>query len=230
MSTTCPNGHLSTTTDYCDQCGVRVADIPVPEMASNEPASNTQTAPNPTDVEVSPDTTPSLLSPARTAGRLALVAISSARDADTTSLLTNQAKVLSHRRRQPPRNHRRLKPGKLSSALIESISSASRPRRSTFPRTTRLASLHSRSPRSASAGTAHPEGYDPRSTCRGRQKTPPSHICTRSSYATTTGPTRSLTPGPATAPRSTTTQPPSSQTPQCHSPMETAYTSVPGPL
>jgi hypothetical protein len=29
-------------------------------MASNEPASNTQTAPNPTEVEVSPDTTPSL--------------------------------------------------------------------------------------------------------------------------------------------------------------------------
>jgi hypothetical protein len=60
MSTTCPNGHSSATTDYCDQCGVRLADLPSPEVAGSEPQSQTQTVPDPADVEVSPDTKPSL--------------------------------------------------------------------------------------------------------------------------------------------------------------------------
>jgi FHA domain len=49
MSTTCPNGHLSTTTDYCDECGTRLADIPVPAAASPEPSSDDASdAPHPT--------------------------------------------------------------------------------------------------------------------------------------------------------------------------------------
>jgi FHA domain len=49
MSTTCPNGHLSTTTDYCDECGARLTDIPPPAAASPEPPSdNASDAPHPT--------------------------------------------------------------------------------------------------------------------------------------------------------------------------------------
>jgi FHA domain len=40
MSTPCPNGHLSTTTDYCDECGARLTDIPVPAAASHESSSD----------------------------------------------------------------------------------------------------------------------------------------------------------------------------------------------
>jgi hypothetical protein len=49
MSTTCPNGHLSTTTDYCDQCGVPLAGQSAAAIADPEPA----------EVEPSPDTKPS---------------------------------------------------------------------------------------------------------------------------------------------------------------------------
>jgi FHA domain len=49
MSTTCPNGHLSTTTDYCDECGARLTDIPVPAAASPAPSSDDASdAPHPT--------------------------------------------------------------------------------------------------------------------------------------------------------------------------------------
>ena len=49
MSTTCPNGHLSATTDYCDECGARIA------------PTQPQAAPDP---QASPDDTPSALSSA----------------------------------------------------------------------------------------------------------------------------------------------------------------------
>ncbi len=49
MSTTCPNGHLSTTTDYCDECGARLADIPPLAAASPEASSDDASdAPHPT--------------------------------------------------------------------------------------------------------------------------------------------------------------------------------------
>jgi FHA domain len=69
MSTTCPNGHRSETTDYCDQCGAplenRSAAAPAgakpPARASTEPPSDdASAAPHPTEVEVSPDTKPSV--------------------------------------------------------------------------------------------------------------------------------------------------------------------------
>jgi hypothetical protein len=49
MSTTCPNGHLSATADYCDECGARLADIPPPAAASPEASSDDASgAPHPT--------------------------------------------------------------------------------------------------------------------------------------------------------------------------------------
>ena len=30
MTATCPNGHVSTTDDYCDQCGVPISPAPAP--------------------------------------------------------------------------------------------------------------------------------------------------------------------------------------------------------
>jgi hypothetical protein len=49
MSVTCPNGHLSTTSDYCDQCGAPLASQPGAALADPERA----------EVETSPDTKPS---------------------------------------------------------------------------------------------------------------------------------------------------------------------------
>ncbi len=47
MSTTCPNGHLSMTADYCDECGARLADITVPPAGSpDQPAEDA--SPHPT--------------------------------------------------------------------------------------------------------------------------------------------------------------------------------------
>jgi hypothetical protein len=40
MSTTCPNGHLSSAADYCDECGARLADAPVRSASSPEPPSD----------------------------------------------------------------------------------------------------------------------------------------------------------------------------------------------
>jgi hypothetical protein len=53
MSTTCPNGHVSQTSDYCDHCGTRLQK-PV-EAAVAEPVAAAPVD----DDEVSPDTAPS---------------------------------------------------------------------------------------------------------------------------------------------------------------------------
>jgi hypothetical protein len=44
MTVTCPDGHLSTTTDYCDHCGTRL-DIPVEPAARPSAVDEPQTAP-----------------------------------------------------------------------------------------------------------------------------------------------------------------------------------------
>lgn len=59
MSTTCPHGHLSQTTDYCDQCGASLENrSPAPPAGLQPPAPTSIGAP--TEVEVSPDTKPSV--------------------------------------------------------------------------------------------------------------------------------------------------------------------------
>jgi FHA domain len=59
MSLTCPNGHLSMTTDYCDQCGAPLADQPAAAVADPDPGSQA-VAPLLAEAETSLDTTPSL--------------------------------------------------------------------------------------------------------------------------------------------------------------------------
>jgi hypothetical protein len=59
MSTTCPNGHVSKTTDYCDQCGAPLENRSGAPPGANPPA-RALTALPPTEVEVSPDTKPSV--------------------------------------------------------------------------------------------------------------------------------------------------------------------------
>jgi hypothetical protein len=59
MSTTCPNGHVSETTDYCDQCGVPLENRSVAQSAGIEPPAPASTA-QPTEVEASHDTKPSV--------------------------------------------------------------------------------------------------------------------------------------------------------------------------
>jgi hypothetical protein len=61
MSATCPNGHLSTQTDYCDQCGARLTDPALqaaggPNIPSQPPPTQHSTDPD----EVPPITTPSV--------------------------------------------------------------------------------------------------------------------------------------------------------------------------
>jgi hypothetical protein len=60
MSTTCPNGHHTATTDYCDQCGALLTALPTPAVVGPEPSSYPSTKAHPTDVEVPLDTTPSV--------------------------------------------------------------------------------------------------------------------------------------------------------------------------
>jgi len=61
MSTTCPNGHLSETADYCDQCGAPMENrSAAPPAGATPPPARAATAPPPNQVEVSPDTTPSV--------------------------------------------------------------------------------------------------------------------------------------------------------------------------
>jgi hypothetical protein len=59
MSVTCPNGHSSATTDYCDQCGVPLENRSVAQSAGIEPPAPASTA-QPTEVEASHDTKPSV--------------------------------------------------------------------------------------------------------------------------------------------------------------------------
>ncbi|HEY7829149.1 MAG TPA: FHA domain-containing protein [Solirubrobacteraceae bacterium] len=60
MSVTCPNGHLSETTDYCDQCGAPLEHRSGAPPAGATPPAGAYTGPHPAEVEVSPDTKPSL--------------------------------------------------------------------------------------------------------------------------------------------------------------------------
>jgi hypothetical protein len=60
MSASCPNGHLSKTTDYCDQCGAALENRSAAAPGGAKPPARASTAPHPTEVEVSPDTTPSV--------------------------------------------------------------------------------------------------------------------------------------------------------------------------
>ncbi len=60
MSTTCPNGHLSETADYCDQCGAPLKNRSAAPPAGATPPAHAATAPPPTEAEVSPDTKPSV--------------------------------------------------------------------------------------------------------------------------------------------------------------------------
>jgi FHA domain len=60
MSTTCPKGHLSETADYCDQCGAPLENrSAVPSAEASPPASASAISPV-AEVEVSPDTSPSV--------------------------------------------------------------------------------------------------------------------------------------------------------------------------
>jgi hypothetical protein len=60
MSTLCPNGHVSETADYCDQCGAPLENrSAVPPAEVNPPASASAVSPV-AEVEVSPDTKPSV--------------------------------------------------------------------------------------------------------------------------------------------------------------------------
>jgi hypothetical protein len=60
MSATCPSGHLSETTDYCDQCGAPLENRSAPSPAEPMPPAGASTPPHPTEVEISPDTKPSV--------------------------------------------------------------------------------------------------------------------------------------------------------------------------
>ena len=60
MSLTCPNGHVSETTDYCDQCGAPLENSSAEASAGAEPSARVSSASAPTEAEVSPDTTPSV--------------------------------------------------------------------------------------------------------------------------------------------------------------------------
>ena len=57
MSATCPNGHLSATTNYCDHCGAPLGSQ-APGVAAADPAAQ-PAPPERAEVEASPDTTPS---------------------------------------------------------------------------------------------------------------------------------------------------------------------------
>jgi hypothetical protein len=60
MNVTCPNGHSSATTDYCDQCGAPLENGSAAPPAGATPPARACTAPHPTEIEVSPDTKPSV--------------------------------------------------------------------------------------------------------------------------------------------------------------------------
>jgi FHA domain len=60
MSTTCPHGHISETTDYCDQCGAPLEHRSAAPPGGINPPAPVSTAAHPTEVEVSPDTKPSV--------------------------------------------------------------------------------------------------------------------------------------------------------------------------
>jgi FHA domain len=55
-SATCPNGHVSETTDYCDQCGAPLESRPSMAPCDPGPPAASRTI----EPEVSPDTTPSV--------------------------------------------------------------------------------------------------------------------------------------------------------------------------
>ena len=74
---TCPNGHLSTTTDYCDQCGAPLASQSPPQSPTRRRSEVRALLPTPS--QASP------LSPAPTVMRPASAATNSARAADITS-------------------------------------------------------------------------------------------------------------------------------------------------
>jgi hypothetical protein len=62
MSTTCPNGHLSTTADYCDQCGARLTVVPSPASPAAEATSgDASSAPHSVADEAPAPTAPSPL-------------------------------------------------------------------------------------------------------------------------------------------------------------------------
>ncbi len=58
MSVTCPNGHLSKTADYCDQCGAPLEDRSAPGPPGAKPPAHATTGSHLPEAEVSPDTTP----------------------------------------------------------------------------------------------------------------------------------------------------------------------------
>ncbi len=60
MSTTCPHGHLSETTDYCDQCGAPLEDRSAAPPGEINPPAPASTAVHSAEVEVSPDTKPNV--------------------------------------------------------------------------------------------------------------------------------------------------------------------------
>jgi len=60
VSTACPNGHLSETADYCDQCGAPIERWSPAPSAGATPPAHPSTSPLTTELEVSPDTTPSV--------------------------------------------------------------------------------------------------------------------------------------------------------------------------
>lgn len=60
MSTTCPNGHLSETIDYCDRCGKPLENRSAAPPASINPPTPASPPAHYTEVEVSPDTKPSV--------------------------------------------------------------------------------------------------------------------------------------------------------------------------
>lgn len=47
MSATCPAGHVSATTDYCDRCGARIDAAPAAASANDLPADTHATSPSP---------------------------------------------------------------------------------------------------------------------------------------------------------------------------------------
>jgi hypothetical protein len=61
MSRTCPNGHITETTDYCDQCGTPVESRSVVQSAEDKPLSvdSTVARSESPDLAISPDTAPS---------------------------------------------------------------------------------------------------------------------------------------------------------------------------
>ena len=168
MTTTCPAGHQSATTDYCDECGLRMSGTPdlgaTTELSLEPVTASTQSTGEPCPV----------CGTARVG-----------RDQFCEECGYDFVRDRAACRRAPLR--RRPRHGRSSSLPTVRTSTRSTPRTSTSRRTTRRGNSHSPRKRSGWGVTARHATSSPRSTCPTIPRTTGSRISTSSSCAPTTG-------------------------------------------